>query len=136
MSTPPAEPEPERTISEIVYGKVEGIDATEDEQERLKDFLRTNPTLRLSNLIRVWFPDLAAEVAAEADNYDTSGDPNYTVRGEAVGETQQAEGLNRGDAWVARFVGDYIGQALREVDARELANEHYRLRMQEGQLQG
>lgn len=133
MTDIPSDPPPAKTLQEIVADKRQGIEPTEDERAIVKDYLWNNPTLRLTPTVRALFPDIHAEIVAEVATYDTAEDPAYTVLGEGSEDaTRQAEGLNRGEWWVARFVGGWIPDdangALHEGTARDVANLHFRTR--------
>jgi hypothetical protein len=133
MTDIPPEPVPVRTLQEIVAAKNQGEDVTEDERALVKDYLWNNPGLRFARQVRAVFPEINDEILAECATYDTTDDSAYTVQGEGAEDaTRQAEGLNRGEWWVARFVGNWIDDdtngALAEETAREAANRHFRLR--------
>lgn len=133
MTDVPPEPLPPKTPQEIVAAKQQGIEPTEDERAIVKDYLWDNPTLRFAPVVRAAFPDIQAEILAEVATYDTTEHPAYTVLGEGSEDaTRQAEGLNRGEWWVARFVGGWIPDdangALHEGTARAVANLHFRTR--------
>lgn len=131
---PPSEPVEAPTPQSIMIDKL--VDNEEpDAEDRLilKQFLWNNPTTRLANQIRNVFPDIQEEIVADCQGYDTTTDEAYMVQGEASEEvTEQAEGLNRGEWWVARFVGDWIvdpaNGAVNVPTAREVANRHFRIR--------
>jgi hypothetical protein len=129
----PTEPVPTKTPQEIVAAKNEGVDPTAEERVIVKDYLWNNPTLRFARQVRAAFPEIQEEIVADCGSYDTSTDSAYTVQGEGSEDaTRQAEGLNRGEWWVARFVGGWIDDpangALKETTAREVADRHFRIR--------
>lgn len=133
MSDVPEEPVPVKTVQQIVADKNQGIEPTAEERAVVKDYLWNNPTLRFARNARLAFPDIQAEILAEVATYDTTDDPSYTVLGEGSEDaTRQAEGLNRGEWWVARFGGNWIDDAangaLQQETAREVANYHFRVR--------
>lgn len=133
MTDVPPEPVPVKTPQEIVAAKNQGVEPTPEERAIVKNYLWNNPTLRFARQVRAAFPDIQAEIQAEAAVYDTTDDPSYTVQGEGSGEaTRQAEGLNRGEWWVARFVGSWVDDpangALRQSTGREVADRHFRMR--------
>jgi hypothetical protein len=133
MTDIPPEPVPVRTLPEIVAAKNQGEEVTEEERALIKDYLWNNPTMRFARQVRAAFPEINDEILAECATYDTTDDPAYTVQGEGSEDaTRQAEGLNRGEWWVARFVGNWVDDenngALAEATAREVANRHFRLR--------
>lgn len=133
MTQPPSEPEATKTPSQIVLAKVvDGVDPSPEERQILKQYVWDNPGLRLARQIRTVFPDIQEEILAEIATYDTATDPAYTVQGEASQDaTRQAEGLNRGEWWVARFVGEWIvddaNGALQAATGREVADRHFRM---------
>ena len=129
----PPEPVPTKTVPEIVAAKNQGEEPTPEERQLVKDYLWNNPTLRFARQVKAAFPDIQEEILQECADYDTSTDPAYTVGGEGSEDaTRQAEGLNRGEWWVARFVGEWISDdangALRQHTAREVADRHFRIR--------
>ena len=133
LSDVPPEPVPTKTPQEIVAAKNEGIEPTVEERAIVKDYLWNNPTLRFARQVRAAFPDIQEEIIADCGSYDTTDDAAYTVQGEGSEDaTRQAEGLNRGEWWVARFVGGWVDDpengALKQETAREVANRHFRLR--------
>lgn len=133
MTDVPAEPVPTKTPQEIVAAKNQGIDPSDEERAIVKDYLWHNPTLRFARQVRAAFPEIHEEILADCASYDTTDDAAYTVQGEGSEDaTRQAEGLNRGEWWVARFVGNWIDDdrngALKEATAREVADKHFRVR--------
>lgn len=133
MTDVPTEPVPAKTAQEIVAAKNQGIEPTDDERAIVKDYLWNNPTLRFARQVRAAFPEIQEEIVADCASYNTATDSAYTVQGEGSEDaTRQAEGLNRGEWWVARFVGNWVDDdrngALHEATARDVANRHFRLR--------
>jgi len=62
----------------------------------------------------------------------TEGDGRYTVQLEFTGNYTMYltySDLKPGQAWVARWLGEWIGSAPTEQEARDMADEHDDVRM-------
>lgn len=126
-------PTTERTLDEILADRLANGDQatlTTEEHDRVYAAMWADPAARPTKRLIGGFPEIWAEVIENATTYDVRQEGSgYWVGGEPA-ETygKQAVGLDSGQMWVARYIGEWVDAAYTEDDAWAAAARDCRLK--------